>query len=676
MDSSSNPLVGGAHRRSLFRGIIGDLKQLAAFDDELQSAVVNAPSASHFWSNSQHSLAVNRALFQRDMRIQLTLHPQRLVPTLLSRLNYILSIQDLVLSCVTSGASWGSPGVLSASLHGCQHSMQHRVVDIGTGYGAALALLTYKETGWGAVATDIDDVNLAGAVRNVAANASPTAIQVVDARTGHVQPPAHGTEEGSKAASSNNARDNVDVPILLPALSWAQARGSLSDTSSGQHDVSSPLLATLCNPPFFASEAEARSSSEGYKRSACTGSQVELVYAPRGGDEGGEVAFVARMIRESSQPNARTACIWYTSMLGKNSSKDALLPLLSSLGVPHVRSGELYQGRTARWWIAWSWMAPQQVCRHEAWQYIFCQDTSSKPPARTSGAEAQVDASGHEQGPRSKRRKIEFDPCVGGKASVADTPTQGVSHAGLPPGMHGSSAVGPSPGQPQRSAEKQRACRAFLVHLDTDKPPAQNAARPLEAYAITAACRSSYYAVPSAADCAHIREVQQSSEGSQAHMAGAVSLSDLVQRIEQALTGMASHSHPVQHKYWALHSAPSAETAGEREAAQFHVTDVLLRHPSTGLQDYSCVCAWAGVAESTSAIVHWYEVQVLVDPSATAADKPQPSAVVVLCLLGPVAADWQAFERFSDRLQQDVYRTSRVWRRLLRPGTGPASAHE
>lgn len=107
----------------------------------------------------------------------------------------------------------------------------------------------------------------------------------------------------------------------------------------------------MCNPPFYSSTADLLSSAMAKSRpphSACTGADIEMV------TPGGEVAFVSRMIEESTFLKDR--CQWYTSMLGKYSSVEVIVERLRAVGVDNWAVQDLVQGnKTRRWAIAWSW---------------------------------------------------------------------------------------------------------------------------------------------------------------------------------------------------------------------------------------------------------------------------------------------------------------------------------
>lgn len=70
--------------------------------------------------------------------------------------------------------------------------------------------------------------------------------------------------------------------------------------------------------------------------------------------QGGEVAFISRMITESLQ--LREAVQWYSSMFGKASSVTTIIKKLMEAGNTNWALTEFVQGnKTRRWAVAWSW---------------------------------------------------------------------------------------------------------------------------------------------------------------------------------------------------------------------------------------------------------------------------------------------------------------------------------
>lgn len=70
--------------------------------------------------------------------------------------------------------------------------------------------------------------------------------------------------------------------------------------------------------------------------------------------QGGEVAFVSRIIEESLI--LKDSVQWYTSMVGKLSSVPILVEKLQKVGNHNWAISEFVQGnKTRRWAIGWSW---------------------------------------------------------------------------------------------------------------------------------------------------------------------------------------------------------------------------------------------------------------------------------------------------------------------------------
>lgn len=117
----------------------------------------------------------------------------------------------------------------------------------------------------------------------------------------------------------------------------------------------------MMNPPFYASENDMLSSARKKARpplSACTGAPVEMVC------DGGELAHVGRLLRESLVRRDRVQ--WYTSMLGKLSSLEALVEQLHANGIDNYAVTEFVQGnKTRRWALGWSF-GPMRPAEHAA----------------------------------------------------------------------------------------------------------------------------------------------------------------------------------------------------------------------------------------------------------------------------------------------------------------------
>ncbi|KAK4121565.1 hypothetical protein N657DRAFT_109790 [Parathielavia appendiculata] len=180
-------------------------------------------------------------------------------------------------------------------------------LDIGTGASCIYPLLGTAQRPWCFVATDIDEKSLEYAKTNIELNHMEALIRLLKRKP-----------------------DDPLIPL----------------DAEGIHSIDFVMM----NPPFYASEEDMLSSAKKKARppmSACTGAPVEMVC------EGGEVAHVGRLLRESLVLRDRIQ--WYTSMLGKVTSLDALVEKLHEHGIDNYAVTEFVQGnKTRRWAVGWS----------------------------------------------------------------------------------------------------------------------------------------------------------------------------------------------------------------------------------------------------------------------------------------------------------------------------------
>ncbi|KAG0254705.1 hypothetical protein DFQ27_006709 [Actinomortierella ambigua] len=105
----------------------------------------------------------------------------------------------------------------------------------------------------------------------------------------------------------------------------------------------------MCNPPFFESDddyLESLASKVEAPAATLSATDMELT------TPGGEVQFVKKMIDESKKLQKRVR--WYTSMLGKKSSVNAITAYLRECSILNFTVATFRQGQTFRWAVAWS----------------------------------------------------------------------------------------------------------------------------------------------------------------------------------------------------------------------------------------------------------------------------------------------------------------------------------
>lgn len=108
---------------------------------------------------------------------------------------------------------------------------------------------------------------------------------------------------------------------------------------------------SMCNPPFYSSQEEISKLREQKKTrpsSRLTYTNNESVFP------GGEVAFISRIITESSRLGEQI--IWYTSLVGVKSHIEILCQQLVGVNAAQIKVMSSHVGETKRWILAWSFV--------------------------------------------------------------------------------------------------------------------------------------------------------------------------------------------------------------------------------------------------------------------------------------------------------------------------------
>ena len=191
---------------------------------------------------------------------------------------------------------------------------QVRALDIGTGANCIYPLLGHREYGWTFAATDIDPRALANASTILKAN--PGFASAIELRL-------------------QRNRDRIFEGVVAPGETFELC---------------------LCNPPFHASQAEAREGTRRKWRNLGRGPAPVLNFGGQGAElwcQGGEVAFVTRMVEESAlRPRC---CRWYTSLLSRATSLPPVKAALRKAGATRVQVLEMSQGQKKSRIIAWGY---------------------------------------------------------------------------------------------------------------------------------------------------------------------------------------------------------------------------------------------------------------------------------------------------------------------------------
>jgi 23S rRNA A1618 N6-methylase RlmF len=305
-------------------------------DDETKSL---AAQITH-----RFNATLTRSLLHQQFGLEMPSLPAgRLCPPVPNRANYVAWLRELLLRsekelcCFSGGVE-------------VEKKWQHQGIDIGTGVSAIYPLLlttrlfaasgggsnsqTYPP--WRFLATDIDPVAVQSARENVEANRLEDRICVVpvenEANSNTLRSDATSTLSTSKGplfAAMDEAKHN-------PMFQRSRINGA-SLAAYLQFDF------VMTNPPFYSTTKEATDPRAGDKRSRTDMSFNEGVYVQpisnafdidEGSSgkcdlQGGDVGFVTAIMKDSQFFRHRVT--WYTSLLAKRSSLDALLQQLHNL---------------------------------------------------------------------------------------------------------------------------------------------------------------------------------------------------------------------------------------------------------------------------------------------------------------------------------------------------------
>lgn len=260
-----------------------------------------AGTASIDFADALAVLALNQALLQHDYGVvHWDLPPGGLCPPIPGRADYVHHLADLL--------GEGSAGVPP-------RGADTVVLDIGVGANAIYPIIGVREYGWHFVGTDIDPTAIAWARRLVEMN--PLLTGRVEIR-----------EQRTKA--------QIFAGVLAPGQRFA---------------------ASMCNPPFHASQAEAAAGTQRKLRNLSGGTRGPLVRNFGGRSHelwcpGGEAGFVRRMIAESAQQPER--CCWFTTLVSSRESLPAIERALHSVKPRQVRIIAMAQGQKKSRIVAWS----------------------------------------------------------------------------------------------------------------------------------------------------------------------------------------------------------------------------------------------------------------------------------------------------------------------------------
>ncbi len=281
----------GLHQRNLHRNGY-DFGDLLRVSPELKAFVyVNKYGARAIdFSDSRAVKVFNQTLLRRFYGVESWDVPENhLCPPVPGRADYVHPLADLL----GDGA--------------------RRVLDIGTGANCIYPLLGVKIYGWSFVATDIDPRALRWAEKII------------------------GSDEGLRRAITLRFQPHPDRIF------------------TGVVDDGDSFAASMCNPPFHASPQDAAKGTLRKWKSLGKDLTTELNFGGKATElwcPGGELAFISRMVKESSEFRDRIR--WFTTLVSKESNLPVFQRLLRSAAVRDSRIIEMAQGQKRSRILAWT----------------------------------------------------------------------------------------------------------------------------------------------------------------------------------------------------------------------------------------------------------------------------------------------------------------------------------
>lgn len=326
------PEKKGLHPRNRHRDRY-DFPQLIGSCPELAPFVArNAyQEESIDFANPQAVKALNRAILRHFYGVmEWDIPVGYLCPPIPGRADYLHHLADLLAS--------GNGGVIP-------RGSSVRALDIGVGANAIYPILGHREYGWHFLGSDIDPIALASAQHILDAN--PDLAEGIQLR---LQRTPSAIFKGLL-----NAEDRFEV--------------------------------CLCNPPFHASLREAQAGSQKkwqqLGKSADARKPPVLNFGGQGRElwcEGGEAAFIRRMVEESAQIPAR--CLWFTTLVSKSATLPAVRAALKQARVVESRTIDMAHGQKKSRIVAWTFLDPNQ---REAWRVERWRGPTRTSPALPSG---------------------------------------------------------------------------------------------------------------------------------------------------------------------------------------------------------------------------------------------------------------------------------------------------
>ena len=241
------------------------------------------------FSNPNAVKALNRALLKYFYQIDFWDIPSGyLCPPIPSRADYIHHVAELI-----------------------KINNAVKILDVGIGANCVYPLIANREYNWQVVGSDIDETAL---------------------------------ENAQKIIQENHLEKAIKLKLQ-------KNKNSFFDGIIGPDDF---FHLTICNPPFHSSAQEARAGSERKNRNLKI-KKDNLNFGGANNElwcEGGEVAFISKMIHESEKYKEQVQ--WFSSLVSKSTTLPLMYDELKKLNIVKVRTLDMSQGQKKSRILAWS----------------------------------------------------------------------------------------------------------------------------------------------------------------------------------------------------------------------------------------------------------------------------------------------------------------------------------
>ena len=258
--------------------------------------------------NPEAVLMLNKALLKHYYGIVNWCIPKHyLCPPIPGRADYLHHIADL----------------LSSYNHGnIPRGKKIKCLDIGVGANCIYPIIGTHEFGWSFIGADIDSIAIQSANKIIAMNSAL----------------------GGRVA--------------------LRLQNNLNDVFQGIIHHNEFFDLTLCNPPFHASEAEARSGTQRKLTNLTGGKKNHNPTLNFGGQhnelwcEGGERGFVRRMILQSKQ--FAYSCFWFSTLISKQTNLECVYQELNKASAVEIKTIPMQQGNKTSRIVAWTFLSQEQ----------------------------------------------------------------------------------------------------------------------------------------------------------------------------------------------------------------------------------------------------------------------------------------------------------------------------